>query len=185
MPRQLLHSLTGLILTALTGAGTALTIPKVLRDEAWTGLDFYSVPEEWALIAMVITGITLALAAPLFALVLFAHWWRRRDAFSSAPRASKRQVVRLPMVVVAWYVISGACLFSLDASFTRRGGTTPFCYDHPVLFVYQPVVSTLFRLGWHGGGRYTRAYMDDSWRGRPIQYDAPGPAAYYFRLTPL
>lgn len=180
MPRQLLHSLTGLALAAVTGIATAFTISKVLRDEAWSGLDLYAVPEEWALVAMLASGLVIALVAPLFGIVLVAYWWLRREHFSLAPRVSTRQFVRLPIVIGTWYVFSGAWLFSLDCSFTRLGGTTPFCYDHPALFVYQPVASALFRMGLHGGGRTTRAQIDGTWRSRPVRSDPRGPAAAFF-----
>lgn len=178
MPRQLFHSLTALFLTALTSVGIAFTVSKVLRDEVWMGFDYYSAVEEWVMVSLALVAVVLVVVAPLFALVLLVHWGRRRAHFSGAPRVSARNVARLPVVIGSWYVLSGAAFFSLDCSFTRIGGTTPFCYDHPVLVVYQPLASALFMTGWQGGGRFAHASMNDTWRGRPQRVIENGPALW-------
>jgi hypothetical protein len=179
MPRQLLNSLTGLLLSSLSGAATALVVLKLLRDEGSSGFDFYTVSEEWAFVVMLVGGVVIALAAPLFAVALLVHWALHAKEFSSAPRVSLRQIARLPLVVGAWYLLSGASFFALDGAFTRLGGTTPFCYEHPFLGLYEPVASTLWRAGLPGGGRYVNAYLADTWRHRPHRPDAAGPARHF------
>lgn len=143
----------GLFLLALTGVSLSLVVTKPLRYEVWFGTDLYSRAEETVFVALFAVGLCVAFASVAFAVILAAHWVRNRARFASAIRFRLRDTGFVAVAIVGWYVASFACFFSLDASFTRLGGTTPLCYDNPYFQAYDPLWQMAVGTGLRGGDR--------------------------------
>ena len=63
-------------------------------------------------------------------------------------------------IAAVYYVVSFIAFYSIDGSFTREGGTTPYCYVHPWNGMYQPLAERALRLGWWGGGPHVAEWLE-------------------------
>ena len=107
-------------------------------------------------------GFLLAagMASVVFA-ILVIHLIRQKN--SKGRPANKKDILVVPAILFIWYITSFSLFYSLNAAFTRIGGTTPYCYDDPFMKIYEPMVSLAYRIGWYGSGnRYALDWLKNA-----------------------
>ena len=83
-----------------------------------------------------------------------------RQKKSKGRLVNRKDISVVPAILFVWYIISFSLFYSLNAAFTRIGGTTPYCYDDPFMKIYEPMVNLAYRIGWYGSGnRYALAWL--------------------------
>lgn len=160
VPRRLLYQLISLFLAALVPAGAVLVLSKRFFYEASMNVSLYSETEDSAarLLAGVLLGGAAASSVAFFVVAIRA--FRSRKTLSG-PRCSSLDLTGVAIIAAISYLGTFSLFFSIDGSFTRLGGTTPYCYARPGFQMYEPLVRVARRLGFRGGNRYL-AY-DSAW----------------------
>lgn len=113
-------------------------------------------------------------AAQLLAVVGAAGflWQAVRPLARGAERRTLQEALRpapighAAAVLAAWYVGSFAAFFAIDGTFSRGGGSTPYCYPRVGFELYEPLWELVSELGWmkRGGGRIVAE--DLAWTAR-------------------
>jgi len=93
--------------------------------------------------------------------------WRMRKS------GRRWALVDLPAILGvcgAWYVLSFCGFYSVDRSFPFAGGTTLYCYESPILGIYEPLFRAAVATGWRGGCPYSRGC--DGWEREDALHSA-------------
>ena len=150
------------ILGTITLFGTAWALAKVVWLDALVLPDYklYASEEIHILSVLAVLAFVLGCLGGLMTLVLFFPFVRRWTRITGIGILRPFDVFCvIPCLLLLWYCSSFLLLYSINGAFTRRGGTTPYCYGEPVFFVYDPLVRLALDVHWYGGNRYASAYM--------------------------
>ena len=93
----------------------------------------------------IICGTSLVLS-------LVASIYKIRHRLRTQPQWTFPYLAKILLAAILYYFISFLVLYSIDGSFTRSGGTTPFCHKHPWNRVYEPLAIIAHKNKWWGGG---------------------------------
>ncbi|MCI5137484.1 MAG: hypothetical protein D3922_03510, partial [Candidatus Electrothrix sp. AR1] len=74
-----------------------------------------------------------------------------------APQDSNRWQ-KFSILLILFYLISFCVFYTLDGTFTKVLGTTPYCHAHPVFKIYQPLFDLAWKMEWYGGREVIDAY---------------------------